>query len=394
MTRIVFHIDVNNAFLSWEAIDLLKSGYEKDIRTIPSVIGGDPKKRSGIVLAKSPVAKKYGVVTAEPLYQAKRKCPNLLVYPPHYKIYQKYSNDLFKFIGKYTNEIERFSVDECFLEYTNIQKRYGDPVSFAYKLKDEIEKTFGFTVNIGVANCKLCAKMASDFEKPNKVHTLFANEIKEKMWPLPVQDLFMVGKQGAQKLNQLNIFTIKDLALADESYLKKHFKSRAKIMIENANGIDDSLVEEPKENKCIGNEITLEKDYDNIKDLLNILRRLSIKISKRLRDENIYCYNINLVLKNNLFKSYSHQTKLKNPTNNSNEIYAISEKLLREIWKVNEQIRLIGIRTSNFVNKSYNQLSLFDSDDSKVKDEKVERLMDEINNKYKKQVLNYTDIYK
>ena len=203
MDRIVMHIDVNNAFLSWTAIYLLEHGYDKDIRHICAVIGGDESSRHGIVLAKSTPAKKYGIVTAETLYQARKKCPNLEVYPSNYQYYQKKSEELFSLISSYTPDIEKFSIDECFLEYTYVKNLYGDPVEFAYKLKDEIKNKLGFTVNIGIANNKLCAKMASDFEKPDKVHTLFMDEVQTKMWPLDVGDLLWIGKKTKLKLNQL-----------------------------------------------------------------------------------------------------------------------------------------------------------------------------------------------
>ena len=195
MERIILHIDVNNAFLSWTAVKLLKEGYKTDIREIPSVIAGDEDTRHGIVLAKSPVAKKMGIKTAETLYQARKKCPNLQTFQADRKYYKEMSNKMFEYISKFSPTIEKFSIDECFVDLTGTHYLYNNIIELAYKIKDEIYKKFGFTVNIGIANNKLCAKMASDFEKPNKVHTLFNNEIPSKMWPLPIEELFMVGKK-------------------------------------------------------------------------------------------------------------------------------------------------------------------------------------------------------
>ena len=178
MKNIIFHIDVNNAFLSWSALDLLNQGFKYDIRNSYAVIGGDETKRRGIVLAKSNSAKKVGIVTGETLYSARKKCKVLKVYPPNYNFYQKKSKELFELLGKYTDDIEPFSIDECFLDYTKIKHFYGDEVKFAYKLKTEIKEKLGFTVNIGIANNKLCAKMASDFLKPDRVHTLYEEENK------------------------------------------------------------------------------------------------------------------------------------------------------------------------------------------------------------------------
>ena len=223
--QVIFHIDVNNAFLSWTAIYLLEKGYKKDIRKIPSVIGGDEKTRRGIVLAKSPIAKKYGIVTAETLYSARKKCNKLETYPPNYNWYYKKSKELMEFLSKFSPLQEQISVDECFLDMTGMNYIYKDLISLAYHIKDEIKNRFGYTVNIGIANNKLCAKMASDFEKPDKVHTLFMDEIETKLWPLDVKDLYMCGKSTTKELYKLNVHTIGELARLDEKFLERHFKS-------------------------------------------------------------------------------------------------------------------------------------------------------------------------
>ena len=241
--RIIFHIDVNNAFLSWTAVYLLKNGYKKDIRTIPSIIGGDEKTRRGIVLAKSPVAKKYKIVTAETIYSAKKKCPNLEIYPPNFNWYHEKSKELMNYLSNYSPELEQFSIDECFLDMSGMKYIYNDLIELAYKIKEEIKEKFGYTVNIGIANNKLCAKMASDFEKPDKVHTLFKDEIASKLWPLDVGDLFMCGKRATEELKKLGINTIGDLARYDEKKLIKKFKSMGEYLHKAAYGIDDSTVE-------------------------------------------------------------------------------------------------------------------------------------------------------
>ena len=173
MERIIMHIDVNNAFLSWTALDLLEKGYPEDIREIEAIIGGDESRRAGIVLAKSTPAKRKGVVTAETIYQAKRKCPNLKIFPPSHEMYKRKSKELFNLLTKYTPDIEVASIDECYLDYTKVKNMYGDELEFAKKIQKEIKDNLGFTVNIGIANNKLCAKMASDFSKPYKIHTLY-----------------------------------------------------------------------------------------------------------------------------------------------------------------------------------------------------------------------------
>ena len=344
MKKIIMHIDVNNAFLSWTAVLYLKKGSKIDIRKTYAVIGGDEKARHGIVLAKSIPAKKSGVVTAETLFSAKKKCPTLKVYPPDYNFYKKMSDSMLDLIRTYSPDIEQMSIDECFLDYTPVKHLYGDEVKFAYKLKQEIYDKLGFTVNIGIANNKLCAKMASDFSKPYKVHTLFDSEVKEKMWPLKVDDLFGIGKKTAQKLHNLNINTIYDLAHTDYDYLYKFFKNQAKDMIDSANGKgSDIVVSEESQPKGIGNETTLNRNISSKEELEPYLLALSENVAIRLRKQNKYASVIVVTLKDKFFRRFSHQKKLINATNLTEEIYKTALDILSEM-NVEDGIRLIGVR--------------------------------------------------
>lgn len=380
MERIIMHIDVNNAFLSWTALYLLKNGSKYDIRNSYAVIGGSELTRSGIVLAKSTPAKRLGIVTGETLYSARKKCRVLKTYEPNFKFYQEMSNKMFNLISKYTPDIEIASVDECYLDYTKIKSMQGDQLEFAKKLQKEIYDELGFTVNIGIANNKLCAKMASDFTKPYKIHTLYDNEVKEKMWPLEVGELFGIGKKTVPKLNQINIFTIKDLANSKPEDLYKYFKNQSESMINWANGIDNSpVISKPRIPKGIGNEITLDHDITDIKELYKYLLLLSEKVGQRLRKQNKYARVIVVILKDNNFKKYSHQKKLETPTNNNEEIYNMAKIILREIYD-DEKIRLIGIRLDNLTDKKIKQVSIFD----KIEEEKeIDDVVDKLNNKYK-----------
>lgn len=385
MERIIMHIDVNNAFLSWTALYLLEQGYQTDIRNIEAIIAGDPNKRSGIVLAKSTPAKRKGVKTAETIYEAKRKCPNLKIFKPTYEMYKRKSEELFKILKSYTPDIEKASIDEGYLDYGKIKNIYGSELEFAKKLQNQIKEELGFTVNIGIANNKLCAKMASDFTKPNRIHTLYKNEIKQKMYTLPIENLFGVGKQTAEKLKYLNIKTIKDLATKDEYSLRKIFKNQAKYLIEIANGIDNSEVDSSEyKPKGISHELTLKEDTTSKQELYKYLRILSEMVSKRIRKENKYAKVICVILKDNKFKRYSHQKKLKNQVNSYNEIYNYSKEILNEFYK-NEKIRLIGIRLDDLKEEKTYQTSLFDKEPEK--DEKIDKIIDQINDKYGKPVL-------
>jgi len=379
--RLIFHIDVNNAFLSWTAVDLLKKGYPIDIREIPSVIGGDEEKRKGIVTAKSPVAKNMGVVTAEPLYMARRKCPGLKIFPGDYQLYYRESNKLYKYFCLFTDKIERYSVDECFLDMSGTELLYPDPIKLAYHMKDEIYEKFGYTVNIGIGNNKLCAKMASDFEKPNKVHTLFQYEIEKKMWPLPVTELFMVGKSSSKVLMELGIKTIGDLAHTDINFLRRKFKSQGDMMHDYANGIDFSLVEpRNSKSKSISVTETLPKDSDSTYEFKQILMRQADKVGRQARYERIYAKTIALIFKTSDFISYSHQVKVVNPTNVTSEIYTHALDILSKGWR-GEPLRLIGIRLSDFTNDNSRQLSLFEQEKD-LSNNKIQEVMDDISEKY------------
>ena len=384
MPRIIFHIDVNNAFLSWSAIYLLQHGYKQDIRKIPAVIGGDESARKGIVLAKSPIAKKYGIVTAETLYSARNKCKSLQVFPPNYTFYKEQSKKLYNYLASYTPLIEQYSIDECFLDLTGTTLLYGnDYVLLAHKIKDEIKEKFGFTVNVGIGENKLCAKMASDFEKPDKVHTLYLNEIETKMWPLKVNDLFMLGKSSAKKLNELGIYTIKDLANADLNLLRRYFKSSGDYFKQAALGLDYSKVEpRNSKNKCISVSRTLPYDVVKKEDLLKILFSETEEVSFTLRTQKLYTKTIAVTYRNNLFRNYSHQITLDNETNVTEEIYKQVKLIFENSWK-EDPIRNIGVRLSDLKDKAVSQLSLFEESDIKVED-KVEEVMDSIIKKYGK----------
>ncbi len=383
MSRIIFHIDVNNAFLSWTAVKLLNSGYPIDIREIPSIIGGDESIRHGIVLAKSPVAKKMGIHTAETIYMARKKCPNLKVFPADMSYYKEMSTKMIDYISNYSPDLEQFSIDECFLDLTGTHYLYDDIIELAYKIKDEIYSKFGFTVNVGIGNNKLCAKMASDFEKPNKVHTLFDYEIEAKLWPLPIDSLFMVGEKTAFKLKKMGFYTIGDVAKCDPKRLVKEFKLFGKDIYERANGIDDSLVDSTiSQNKSISVSWTLEKDTDDISEIKRILLRQVDEVGRSLRREKLYTTVIAITFKTYDFINFSKQVTLDFPINSNDDIYDDVIQLLYKAWNF-EKIRNIGIRLSGFTNKRVSQNSLFESIDNKVDDhEKIQAVLDSIKDKY------------
>ena len=395
MKRIILHVDVNNAFLSWTAVNMLHKGSKIDIRNRYAVIGGDEATRHGIVLAKSMPAKQKGVVTAETIYSARKKCPYLEVYPPEFKIYKKYSDRMYTYLCNYSKKIERYSIDECFIDYTDSYQKYGDPVKLAYKIKNDIRDNFGFTVNVGVGDNKLLAKMASDFSKPDKVHTLFINEIKDKMWPLDVNELFMIGKASSKKLHELNINTIGELANTDIEFLIRHFKSMGKMMWEYANGIDNSEVESERGNpKSISTSVVLPYDYTNVDDIKRILKDLSMDTGRRLRYKKMYAPNVSIWIKYHDFTKVSKQITLNKLINSDNDIYENACRLFDKIYNPDgdKKVRSLCVGVSNLTDTYKVQLSLLENN---LKEENInselKKTLEDIKIKYGDKSITYAD---
>ena len=388
MTRIIFHIDVNSAYVSWTAVGQLKQGADKDLREIPSIIGGDQKARRGVVLAKSIPAKKYGIRTGEPVANAFRKCPNLVSVPPDHKMYREKSDCLMAYLKSFTTEIEQVSVDECYMDFTEIAWKYSSPVDAALIIKDGIRRKFGFTVNIGISSNKLLAKMASDFEKPDKVHTLFPEEIKVKMWPLPIGELYMAGRSSVETLKKLEIHTIGDLAQADPDLIALHMKSHGKMLWEFANGKgDDHVQSEQAEAKGIGNSTTLSEDAVTEEEAMEVFKELAASVGRRLRKAGQKANMVSMEIKYHDFQSVSHQTQLDKPSSEDEVLYETACQLFEETWD-GEPIRLLGIRTAKLVDASEPvQLSIFDIEMPKPPDEKHQKLnraMEEIRSRFGK----------
>ena len=382
MARLVFHVDVNSAFLSWEAARRVARG-EDDLRRIPSAIGGDREKRTGVILAKSIPAKAFGIKTGEPVAQALRKCPDLVLAPPDFRLYEKNSKAFMDICRTYAPAVEKFSIDECFLDMTGTGHMYPDPVAAASRLKDEIRDRLGFTVNVGVAENKILAKMASDFEKPDKVHTLFRSELPEKFWPLPVGDLFLVGHATAEKLERAYIKTIGDLARADlESVQALIGKKLGAQLHAYANGVDDSpVLAVPEELKGYGNSTTLEEDVTDAEAAHSILLALSDSVASRMRADGARACCVAVTIRGNDFRDRSHQRKLSEPTDGTTEIYEISKQLFAELWDGHTPLRLLGVSLTDVTREENAQFTLFE-DERKERARKLDRAMDAIRGKY------------
>ncbi len=388
--RLVFHVDVNSAFLSWEAARRVKNG-EADLRLIPSCVGGSPDSRRSVVVAKSIPAKKYNVITGEPVSAALRKCPQLVVVQSDFKLYSACSKAFKDICRGYAPAVEEFSIDECFMDMSGTGLIYPDPIATAHELKDRIKNELGFTVNIGIGNNKLCAKMASDFEKPDKVHTLFPGEIPEKMWPLPVRDLLFIGRSTAQKLDGINIKTIGDLAHCDQEYLMEFLGNKMGIQAHRyANGLDDSPVRDhPEDPKGYSNEVTLEDDVVTVEQANRILLALADSVTSHMRKDGVKAHCIAVKVRYLDFQSRSHQCKLKEATDVSGEVYETAKRLLTELWTDRRPLRLMGIALTDLTDDEAVQMSMFMEEQqlNREKGQKLDKAIDSIRDKYGKDII-------
>ncbi len=382
MERLIFHIDVNSAFLSWEAARRVKEGLS-DLREIPAVVGGDPARRTGVVLAKSIPAKKYGIRTGEPMAMALRKCPNLVSVRSDFALYDRSSKAFKEICASYAPVMESFSIDEVFLDMSGTHYVYPDPIKTAHEIKDKIRDELGFTVNVGIGPNKLLAKMASDFEKPDKVHTLFYDEIPTKMWPLPVGDLLFLGRKSVVKLNRAEIYTIGDLAHRSEQEIQYILGNKAGHQLHNyANGIDDSPVKDvPDDPKGYSVETTFDENITTLEQALLILLTQVDVVTARMRRHNKRCTCVSVVFRNTEFKNKSHQKKIDGSTDVTDEIYLNVKQLFEESWN-GEPLRLIGVALTGITEDDYEQISFFEKPVDRTKNKKLDRAVDEIRLKF------------
>lgn len=377
--KIVFHIDVNSAFLSWSALKRIRENPDcVDLRAIPSAVGGDEEARHGVVLAKSTPAKKYGVTTGEPLVAAKRKCPNLVVIQPDFKEYVEQSNCLRELLGKYTDRVIPFSIDEAWAEFEGYEEVSKDPEQFAKRLKDEIRETLGFTVNIGVSTNRLLSKMAGDFKKPDLVHTLFEEEIPKKLWPLPVGKLLFAGHAAQDKLKSLGIYTIGDLAQSDRGMIQAHMKKHGVTLWNYAWGREsDDTFEPQEENKGCGNSVTTPVDVTSVSYAKQILLSLCETVGIRLRADGRKAGGVSVGMRTSSFENSSRQMQLDSSTDVTEEIYQAACELLMRMWDGHKPLRLLNVTATRLTSEEYRQYSLFDNVDYE-KLEKANKAMDAI----------------
>lgn len=360
MKRVIFHIDVNSAFLSWSAVKLLTEG-GPDIRLVPSAVSGDPSDRRSIITAASIPAKKLGIKTAIPVSMALRKCPNLVIVHSDWEWYRHCSTSFIDICRSYSPVLQQFSIDECFIDMTFRLYR-KDAAEVARALKDEIKEKLGFTVNVGVGSNKLLAKMASDFEKPDKVHTLWQDEVREKMWPLPAGDLLWVGKKTRERLSAYGIYTIGDIAgLPENSLARIVGKKFAAQMHDNANGIDNEpIITEFQEAKSISVERTFAKDIVNPEELDREMFKVACTVAHRLRRQGFRCSCVSMFIKFTDFSVAQKQCQISGPTDVTALILNEARRMLSDMWDGAAPIRQVGIGLSKFTKEETEQLMLFE----------------------------------
>ncbi|MBQ8815543.1 MAG: DNA polymerase IV [Lachnospiraceae bacterium] len=381
----VFHIDANSAFLSWTAayrVNVL--GEQIDLRTIPSIVGDDQEKRHGIVLAKSVSAKKYGIQTGEAIMTAKQKCPNLVIVPPDYGLYVTASRAMINILKKYSDQVIQYSIDEAWVVFEGYESLYGrgQMVKFAYDLKEEIKDQLGFTVNVGISTNFLLAKMAGDFSKPDKVHTLFPEEIPRKMWPLPVSELFFVGRATTKKLFSLGIKTIGELANADEWVIKTHLKLLGQIIQGYARGEDlQPYMFTHEANKGYGNSLTAPMDIVTTEYAKHLLLSLCETVGARLRADKVKISVVSVHYTTFEFFHAGKQMQLLSPTDVTEEIYRAACQVFDELWDKATPIRQLGVGTSKVQTEAAHQYNLFDLERHDQL-EKLNRTIDDIRSRY------------
>ena len=360
MKRIIFHIDVNSAFLSWSAVKLVGEGGQ-DLRLIPSVVSGDPSDRRSIVTAASIPAKKLGIKVAAPVSMALRTCPDLVIVRGAWEWYKRCSQGVIDICRNYSPVLQQFSIDECFIDMT-FRCGKKDPVEIATRLKDEIKTRLGFTVNVGIGSNKLLAKMASDFEKPDKVHTLWESEVPGKMWPLGVRDLLWVGKKTEERLTAYGIRTIGDLARLSVGQLTRVVGQKfARQLHDSANGRDDSPVEtEMPEAKSYSAERTFPKDLVDPKDIDRALFHVACIVAHRIRRDHFRASTVSMFIKYKDFSVVQKQCQVAQPTDITALTLNEARRMRSEVWDGVTPLRQVGLGVAKLTHDTAEQMSLFE----------------------------------
>ena len=391
MDRTILHIDVNNFFASIEIM------LNPNLKGLPVAVCGSENDRHGIVLAKSYEAKKFGVKTAETVWQAKKKCPNLIIVPPQYEEYKKYSKLIQNMYYSYTDQVEPFGLDECWLDVTGSLKLFGNVENIAEEIKERVKKEIGVTVSIGVSFTKTFAKLGSDLKKPDAITYISKENFKNIVWPLVTNEIIGVGKSTFKILEEMNLKTIGELANCDISLLEQKLGKHGRILWKRVNGIDDEIVDANMyiaSPKSIGNGKTFRNDLTKINDIRSAFQNLTYEISNKLKKHRLEAKNIQIVIRDNQFNDKQLQCELPTITSSSLIITNTAMDLFKK-YKWNKPIRALTIRAINLIEEGTNdQISLFEEKDEYEKIKKIDKVMFEINNKFGPNSVKFSNINK
>ena len=391
MERVIFHVDANSAFLSWTAVYRKKVlGQSLDLRDIPSAVAGSKENRQGVILAKSMPAKKRGVRTGEPIFKALQKCPDLVLVPPDYGLYVEASRHFTALLREFSPLVEQYSIDEAWVDMTGTEGLYGTPCAAAELIRQRINDELGFTVNIGISSNKLLAKMAGDFEKPNKIHTLYPWEMEKKLWPLPVRELFMVGPATEKKLNLLGIRTIGELAKADPAMILRKLHKPGLALWHSANGrYSDLLAPQPEANKGYGNSTTLPADVTDSLSAYKVLLSLCETVGMRMRRDKKAARCLSVSLRSSQFADFSHQMTLPVGTSNTEELFQYACRIFDEAWDQVTPLRQLGVHATRLEEQGLRQYDLFSVENPGEYEKKarLDNTIDDLREKYGEGIL-------
>ena len=380
MKRIIFHIDQNCYFASVEMIS------RPELRSVPMAVAGDAKVRHGIILAKNEPAKKYGIKTAEAIWQAKAKCPELVLVDAHHKKYEFYSKKLREMYSEYTDKVEPFGLDECWLDMTGVVSDYDEAEETALEIRNRVREEFKLTCSVGISFNKVFAKLGSDYKKPDATTVFRDDNWQEIIWPMPVSDLLFVGRHTTDKLSKINIKTIGDLARADGEYINRYLGKAGVQLWEYANGLDDAPVAESgfkRIPKSVGNSTTTAEDMTSDRQIERTLHMLSESVAERLRKHALKGTVVQITVRDRDLGIYEKQKIIYKPTDDAREIYAAAKELFRESYDWNKGVRSIGVRCTKLVESdSGEQLSLFTEVKARERDDRLNKAIDDINSRY------------
>lgn len=377
MEKQILHIDCNKFYASVECC------LHPELRDKPVAVGGNEKSRHGIILTKNEIASRYGLVVGEPLWKARQKCPDLIIVPPDFSAYMEFSKKVRNILEEYTDLIEPFGLDECWIDVTGDWFKSG--IEIAEEIRQRVKQEVGITVSIGVSFNKVFAKLGSDYKKPDAITVIDKSNYKDIVWQLPCSDMLMVGKATTKKLNYYGIFTIGDLAEADVKFLHGIFGKNGDMLHRFACGEDNSKVRHKdlsREIKSIGNSATTPRDLINNEDVKIVLTSLAESVSRRMREHNLKGTTLSISVRNNELESFTRQCKMTAPTNVSNELIKYAMELFSANYSWDKPIRSIGLSVTDF---DYDNIIQFDLSGSVYRREKLERLetaVDKLKNRY------------